>query len=310
MLIVLNKKSGAGRASLLWDRSGTDILQIAGLDKEKYRIMEDEMEFENRIHEAVNEKEDFIVAAGGDGTVNRLVTVLMKMKKKVRERVTLGAIGLGSSNDFHKPFAKSKSFRGIPFLLDRGRSRMSNIIRIKTSIQFREGKIRYSIINSSLGVIAEGNRLFNENSGMTFRMKRLGTTPAIFTAAVISLLKTKPFKSKLTIQGSEREITVTNLSVILSPHFTGNLVYDTPIDRYQDHFIVNLAEGRSFVNRMVGFADLSLGRFAGRKGCHSLTSTHLKIIPERDVALEYDGEVEMVSQAEFDLVRGGIRLCG
>src|SRR3954453_1883045 len=45
-----------------------------------------------------------IISAGGDGTVNHLVNTVMKSSDISIDAISIGAIGLGSSNDFLKPF--------------------------------------------------------------------------------------------------------------------------------------------------------------------------------------------------------------
>ena len=53
------------------------------------------------------------IAAGGDGTVNALLNALLGARGDLPlAELELGAIGLGSSNDFHKP--KREVWRGVP----------------------------------------------------------------------------------------------------------------------------------------------------------------------------------------------------
>lgn len=54
------------------------------------------------------------IAVGGDGTVNLLAQALLE-SVEWRE-ISLGALGTGSSNDFHKP--RRKRFHGLPARLD------------------------------------------------------------------------------------------------------------------------------------------------------------------------------------------------
>ena len=61
------------------------------------------------------------IAAGGDGTVNALVDALVRLRGPIAlDDLTLGAVGLGSSNDAHKPV--EREIGGIPVRIDAQRA--------------------------------------------------------------------------------------------------------------------------------------------------------------------------------------------
>ena len=64
-------------------------------------------------------------SATGSGTVNGVLNAILAQGADV----TLGAIGLGSSNDFHKPFAKDKRVGGAPVRLDASRAIRADVGR-------------------------------------------------------------------------------------------------------------------------------------------------------------------------------------
>jgi diacylglycerol kinase family enzyme len=309
MLVILNRGSGAGKAGMRWDRTGEAIINKAGLGGEEIFIVESESQVEISMKEALKDGETLIVAAGGDGTFNRMVSHLMKIDEDMRKDVVLGAIGLGSSNDLHKPMDGNQIMNGIPYRLDHIRSRKANIIRIQITDPKGNKRVVYSVVNSSFGIISRGNLIFNCSRGLAGLLKRIWTPLGIYSAAIIAVITFKPFQSQIIIDGKERIESVTNLSVLLTPFFTGNLVYDTPIDPYEDYFLVNLVEGMGILGRIGIFLRIIRGKFKHQTKCHSWKAKEMSFLPEKAVNVEFDGEVDTVSRAEFQLIRGGIRIC-
>ena len=98
-----------------------------GQGRDRYRVVQpgiDEL-FETRVAEtepagndgavraALDDGIRTFIAAGGDGTVNALIDALVRLRGTVAlDDLTLGAVGLGSSNDAHKPI--EREIRGIP----------------------------------------------------------------------------------------------------------------------------------------------------------------------------------------------------
>ena len=81
------------------------------------------------VKEAGEAGVDCVIAGGGDGTVNAVLSALVTHAGAARlRRIKVGAVGLGSSNDFHKPFGTTLA--GIPCRLDRHRLRDHDIGRL------------------------------------------------------------------------------------------------------------------------------------------------------------------------------------
>ena len=60
-------------------------------------------------------KTDFVIA-GGDGSINYFLnSCIQLLGPNELAQIKLGAVGIGSSNDFHKPFEKQNILGSIPF---------------------------------------------------------------------------------------------------------------------------------------------------------------------------------------------------
>jgi len=308
LLVLLNETAGAGKAGKRWNVSGRSILKAAGLDGQDIELLK---EWDCRgLIKKIEDGERFIISAGGDGTFNRLISFVMSIDEKIRDEITIGAIGFGSSNDLHKPFLKERVFEGIPYLLDRSNARPSNLIRIDAIDENDRKMAFHSAVNSSIGVVAVGNDIFNRGKGITGSMKKISETLGIYTSALASIFRSAPVECRMILNGEESDLSITNAGILLNHHFTGGLKYDTPVDRYQDHFLVNVAQRMGIGRSLVSFVAISRGKFKGRKGCHSWKTDHLRIVLEKTAPIEYDGEVVRIREAEFSLLRESVRICG
>ena len=75
---------------------------IPGIKYEMISYAQNTME--RKINDFIKEKDvNCFISAGGDGALNHLVNILHRIFGPDLSHVTVGGIGLGSSNDFIKP---------------------------------------------------------------------------------------------------------------------------------------------------------------------------------------------------------------
>ncbi len=219
MTIILNPFASGGRAIKKWNALLKAMpavmegatLEILGGQASAYEI----------VREAFQRSEKHFVAAGGDGTVNLVLEALMKAG--CEKEAALGAIGLGSSNDFHKPYWKEDLVAGVPMKIDFTRARPRDVGSFTFGSPERR---RYFLVNASAGVTAEANDLFNNPGRLLAFQKRHATSAAIYYAALKTILTYR--NRSLTIGSSGGETfrtSLTNLGILKSPYFSGSLSY-------------------------------------------------------------------------------------
>src|ERR1035441_8384291 len=166
-LVILNPNAHGGRAVELWNRV---VRYVPGA------VMADGAPA--AIAHAIALGERTFIAAGGDGTVNALLNAMVEVKGTLPlDAFTLGAVGLGSSNDFHKPFARVEN--GIPLKVDDARTTLRDVGLVRS-----ESGARHFLIGASFGAAATGNALFNAGTGLTGWLKPRWTGGAIACAAM------------------------------------------------------------------------------------------------------------------------------
>ncbi|NTV80971.1 MAG: hypothetical protein HGA24_06070, partial [Candidatus Aminicenantes bacterium] len=98
MIVILNRSSNNGHGLRKWDGIRKE-LEDRGLAP-GYRLISGVEELAPSLRDEICHGPATVVAAGGDGTVHHLLNGLMSLPEDERRNVIVGAVGLGSSNDF------------------------------------------------------------------------------------------------------------------------------------------------------------------------------------------------------------------
>jgi diacylglycerol kinase family enzyme len=308
MLVLLNPAAGGGRALARWRQVARSLNGQLG----PFELCESGApeRVESRIAWCLRLGERRFVAAGGDGTVNLLIASLVNVATPADlAEVRIGAVGLGSSNDFHKPF-RNGGRRGVPCRLDFGAAVLRDLGVLLYTDPDGVARRRCWINNASVGVTADGNYRFNQPDILLRWLKRVSTGAGIGYAALSALMAHRP--RQLILQSDEgpvAAVSVSNLGVVKNPHFAGSLRYDSPFEPASGKFFVHLLAGQRPLRLLQALIGLARGRFAGRFGSRSWQATRLGIDAPAPFPIEVDGEVVLARRACFALRPGGLRVC-
>ena len=260
-------------------------------------------------HELDRGERDF-VAAGGDGTVNALLNAICSAAP-IQElpALSLGAVGLGSSNDFHKPFLKQQFIGNVPCKVDFPNAYLRDIgcLSFVENGQLRQ---RQFLANASSGVTAEANWFFNNPTTALEALKRVSTGAAILYAAVLTILRYHNFECTIQTEDCElRSTLLTNLAVMKNPHVSGSFRYDTPVAPNDGNFAVNLSESMSKPELLRLLYSLSRGRFTRLNHTQSWLRPCITISASKPMAIEYDGEIVNARSATFAVLPRYLKVC-
>ena len=295
VLLNPNARRGQGRDRYAVVRPGIDELF-------ETRIVETEPAGnDGAVRAALDDGVRIFIAAGGDGTVNALVDALVRLRGSIAlDDLTLGAVGLGSSNDAHKPV--ERDIAGIPVRIDAQRAAPRDV----GIARWDDGE-RAFLVSASIGVTAAANALFNREDPVLRHLKRWWVDGAIAWAAVRTIATWRNLSATLVVNGTSSAIALTHLGVAKTPWLAGGLHYDTPVEPGQ--FAVNLCEGMTRLRAMRTLAALAGGRFRGLPGTHSWSARGASVVLDLPCDLELDGEVVRARSVSFELLRERILLC-
>ncbi|UCF18630.1 MAG: hypothetical protein JSU87_11855 [Gemmatimonadota bacterium] len=309
MIVILNPAAGGGRARERWDKMESRVRQLVGpLD---VVTLEGGATVDHLVGAALRRGERHFIAAGGDGTVNLVVSALLRQAPRgVLENLRLGAVGLGSSNDFHKPLSMERQIEDVPIKLDFRVIVRHDVCMLTYRDETGGLHSRRWVINASVGTTAEANHFFNHPNGMLRLMKRHLPSCAMAYAALRTIVSYKARKMIITLDEADTVYTrVKNLGIVKNPHFTGSLSYDSPYEPGGGHFYVHLLRRVSTLRLLLTLLGLLRGKFNGRKGTRSWRATRVRIESEEPFAVEGDGEVVMARRAYFSIVPNLLQVC-
>ena len=309
MLVLVNPAAHGGTGLRRWREALPSLRRLVGA----FSVVEpaDASQVRVAVAEGLAHRETQFVAVGGDGTVNLVLSSLVRQADPaILGDLTLGAIGLGSSNDFHKPLTPLHRFGSAPYRLDFEQARPHDVGRLRYEDDAGQQHERFWIVNASMGTTAEGNHLFNHPGPLLGRLKRVSAAGSMIWAAARAVLSYVPPAITLTLDdGEPLRCRLRNLGVVKNPHFTGALRYDSPHEPDSGRFFVHLLEDVSLPSLAVTLLALARGRFSGRPGARSWQAARLAVTAPAPFAVETDGEVFSVRRAEFSLLPGALRVC-
>lgn len=306
MVVVLNKNSGGGTALKKWE-SVYKHLQLNG-STETFIVGRNGSVDKFIIDSVRSGKTDFVIA-GGDGSINYFINRCINLlKPEILRQIKLGAVGIGSSNDFHKPFLRQDFLNSIPHKLNFKETISRDVGCIKYE---SDGQIlqKYFLINASIGITAEGNSLFNHPDFILQYLKKINTQAAIFYTILKNIFTYKNFKIKMEVNNESFIANISNLGILKSPYFTGKLRFQSDPLLNNNLFDVHLYDSLSKIKLLKLFYYLSKAKPDNSLKKKFWRTDRIKMSSQKEFAVEFDGEVITTKCAEFYVIPELIKVC-
>lgn len=168
-------------------------------------------------------------------------------------------------------------------------------------IRYRDGertRTRYWMLNASVGVTADANLFFNHGDFLLHILKRSVTSLAILYAALRSILLGG--RRDLLIErdsGDAVIIGINNLAVLKSPHVSGGLRYDVPLNPASGTFHVHCFSGAARMQVLGLLCALIWGEASALKHADGWEGSRLRLHSDSDFCVEFDGETICTREA-------------
>lgn len=303
-LILVNLDANYKKAKKKWELIADDVLRLMPGPTE---VIKFNIPFDIKTclyDQIVNKGLRYIISAGGDGTANMILNALLFEPKIVMSELNIGFIGLGSSNDLLKPV--SRMIKDIPVKID-----ANNVMPVDLGLasfmdEDQKPNKRLFMGNSSIGVGASANRLFNKEDFVIRKLKSRWTNLAILYTTIKSIFNFKNYPLYMKYEGLEQELMISYLAVIKTRHISGNMRFDQKILSNDGRLGLNFCENMNKLELMLVLKDLQKGVFTGRKKRHSCFVKELLIKSKVLIPIEFDGEVKMAKEVSYSILPGAI----
>lgn len=299
-LVIMNPAAGGGRGLKRWEA-------VKNIVSRSFNTSVIEMNssgsWKTEVGRAVSGGIRVFIACGGDGTVKAVIDQLVRTTGDVPlESFTLGAVGTGSSNDYHKPVGRS--FREIPLRVGPDH-KLRDVCRARYFPS--DGKNKrietFFITSASMGLVAEANAFFSGDQKFQKWLRSKWTNGAIIYAALHTLYSWENSRGQISFDGRpDEDLSITNLSITKTQWLSGHLKYDTPVNQSDGLFTVNICEGMTRLTALRTMMDLSRGVFTGGEGRRHCRVKGLKADFPQALTFELDGETFKSAEISFDIL--------
>ncbi len=241
----------------------------------------------NIAREAVEEKVDIVIAAGGDGTINEVIQEL------VGSETALGVLPIGTVNVWAREMEIPLNVAGAQNVLVHGKTRVIDVGKVND---------RYFLLMVGIGFDAEVTHAVEKKP-----MKRLGVVGYLLTGFWMNL-GYENFATTLKFAG--REVKTRAIQIVIgNTQLYGGAVKFTWQARCDDGLLdICVVHKRSKLRRVLVLLDFLLHHERRQQWVDYETCDHIEINTSKPIAMQVDGDPIGHTPAVFTIVPHSLKV--
>lgn len=294
VFIIINPHCHQGEGWKRWKHIRSQVLDR--LPSAKEIVTENTNDLSAQLTGILNTNEaSHIISAGGDGSIHLVANALLRHEQPSRH--SLGAIGLGSSNDFLKPF--QSYIQKVPVRINTNSHILHDVGEVSYIDKNDVRQKQYFIINASIGVTAEGNWNFNNPGKFLKWLKKFNTEAAITYTALATIFSYRNKPVTVRFNDEETTIPVSNINILKIPFVSGSLHYRQNILPDDGLLGLNICQNMKRMELIQTLMQLEKGKFAPGEKRISTFTRRIQLLSPVPIVFECDGETTESTNIEI-----------
>ena len=240
---------------------------------------------------------DYLIAIGGDGTLNEVVNGYLKAGGREKQKAVLGVLPWGTGNDFVRTIGMDQSVEQLKMLIET--SSIQNIDAGKIIVG-SEGGEENTVYFDNVADAGFGAEVVSEVNGVKLRKKILGGTLTFFLAIFLKFFTYKHKLMRISWEGFTWEGPVLAL-VVANGQFFGSGYGIAPDAKINDgKFQVVLAGNVTMLDYFKNFGNLRKSKRIKLDDLSYHVTDHVIVEPLGEkVLIEADGEIHGTAPLHF-----------
>lgn len=306
-LVIVNPKSAAGATRGKWASIASDLRTHFG--PFNVAFTKGPGDGINIAGRAIESGRRFLIACGGDGTINEIANGILRSG----EDVELGILPSGTGGDFRRTIGMPNGVREAARALKDGVTRRIDVGRVTYYDDEGRQASRYFLNVSSFGLAASIlDRVKSTASLKWLPMDRVRGRASFALSTLQEVLELEPVTVKVSIDGEEAKSLQTISFCIANARYFGGGMMIAPDAKLSDGYlnVVNIGD--------IATAKVLLNAHTLYRGTHgNLAEVNERLAkrievsavdPEIEVRLETDGELPGRLPAVYEVVPSALRV--
>lgn len=306
-LVIVNPKSAAGATASHWAETASDLRTHFGAFQVAFTKKQGD-----GIKLAVRGAESgrkFIIACGGDGTINEVANGILQSEKDVE----LGVLPSGTGGDFRRTLGMPSNAREAAAKLKSGQTKIIDAGRVTFFNHDNEKVSRYFLNVSSFGLSASIIERVKTETSLKWLPNDLLRGKASFALSTLQEVLDLNFTTvRVSIDGAEEKSLNTINFCVANSRFFGGGMKIAPDAKLDDGFfdVVNIGDMRA--------AKILINAYTLYRGTHlelpevkSALAKKIEVSPadsDQIILLETDGELPGRLPATFEIVPNALKI--
>ncbi|HNV68903.1 MAG TPA: diacylglycerol kinase family protein [Candidatus Ozemobacteraceae bacterium] len=268
-------------------------------------------------------------AAGGDGTLQLVVEAVMRhVPGEQRGEIRLGAIGIGTSNDFHKkggvrpaaprtdgqpvvpPHAASSLWNGVPCRLDEAAAHSHDVLELIVKKPDGTTETHWCLQAVHAGTIPVTNQNLTRGGGWCQWMYGHWYWLSLQMAAMHTLFSYAGFEAEIEVNSASISGTFTGMTLLKRCNIAGQFVFAThrtPNDGQIDLAACRKVSGWRMIQLIIAFTEQG---FAGHPEVEFRETSEVRAQFSAPQWIDYDGELVQAVEAQVRVLSAALTMLG